>query len=44
MKDEAARRRFGRSGRAAVKKAYTWDAYAKAWDKILKDVAREKKT
>ncbi len=45
LKDEAARRRFGRSGRNAVKKAYTWDAYAKAWDKILKDVAaRAKKT
>lgn len=39
LRDEAARRRFGRSGRAAVKKTYTWDAYAKAWAKILKAVA-----
>ena len=45
LKDEAARRRFGRSGRTAVKKAYTWDAYAKAWRKILKaGAAGEKKT
>lgn len=43
LKDEAARRRFGRSGRNAVKKAYTWDAYAKAWNKILADVAARKK-
>ncbi|HUV86011.1 MAG TPA: glycosyltransferase [bacterium] len=39
LKDEGSRRRFGRSGRTAVKKAYTWDAYAKAWRKILADVA-----
>lgn len=39
LKDEAARRRFGRAGRKAVKKSYTWDAYAKAWAKILKAVA-----
>jgi glycosyltransferase involved in cell wall biosynthesis len=42
LKDEASRRRFGRSGRAAVKKAYTWDAYAKAWREILADAAGEK--
>ncbi len=40
LKDENARGRFGRSGRAAVEKAYTWDAYGRAWKKIIDDVVR----
>jgi glycosyltransferase involved in cell wall biosynthesis len=40
LKDEGARRRFGRSGRAAVQKAYTWEANARAWEKIIEEVAR----
>jgi len=40
LKDENARRRFGRSGRAAVEKAYTWDAYGRAWGEIIEAVSK----
>jgi glycosyltransferase involved in cell wall biosynthesis len=40
LKDENARRRFGRSGRAAVEKAYTWDAYGRAWKEIIEAVSK----
>lgn len=43
LKDAGARRRFGEAGRAAVEKAYTWEANARAWEKIIEDVARGEK-
>ncbi|NIT35129.1 MAG: glycosyltransferase [candidate division Zixibacteria bacterium] len=39
LRDPDARRRFGRAGRAEVEKAYTWEAYGRAWDEIIEAVS-----
>ncbi len=41
--DEGLRREYGRWGRQAVERSYTWDAHARAWEEIVNSVAAVRK-
>jgi glycosyltransferase involved in cell wall biosynthesis len=41
--DEGLREEYGRWGRQAVERAYTWDAHARAWEEIVNSVAAVRK-
>ena len=41
--DERLREEYGRWGRQAVERNYTWDAHARAWDEVVSSVAAVRK-
>jgi len=41
--DERLREEYGRWGRQAVERKYTWDAHARAWEEVINSVAAVKK-
>ena len=41
--DERLREEYGRWGRQAVEKKYTWDVHGRAWDEVIKSVAAVRK-
>lgn len=43
LADERLRAEYGRWGRQAVERNYTWDAHARAWEEIISSVAAVKK-
>jgi sugar transferase (PEP-CTERM/EpsH1 system associated) len=43
LKDERLREEFGRWGRLAVERSYTWDAHARAWEEVINAVAAVRK-
>jgi sugar transferase (PEP-CTERM/EpsH1 system associated) len=43
LKDKRLREEYGRWGRLAVERNYTWGAHARAWDEIITSVAALKK-
>jgi len=43
LKDERLREEYGRWGRLAVERDYTWDAHARAWDEVITSAAAVRK-
>jgi hypothetical protein len=41
--DEGLREEYGRWGRRAVERSYTWESHARAWDEIINSVAAVKR-
>ncbi len=43
LTDAGLRQEYGRWGRQAVERSYTWDAHARAWEEVVNSVAAVKK-
>ena len=43
LQDERLREEYGRWGRLAVERNYTWDAHARAWDEVVNSAAAVRK-